>query len=373
MTKSNKPTKLLPPWKIVAAALFIGAAEHPLLALEPGNAVSLDALARADFIKGEAPREWKTNQVYVLECWATWCAPCVAAIPHVDGLYDKFHDRGLNVIGVNVFEDGRDKVAKFVARKGEGMSYPVAYAGPGGAFEEEWLKPAAVKGIPHAFVVKNGRLLLMIHPASLTEKMVEAILAGGEAEAALVKKLNRAKDSQEEIKALVATFSAQTSARDHDAARATLARIRDLDETYPALPGLEMGLAALQEKWDEVVSRLQQDRSSMPAMMLGLQWETGTNAVPPAVMEAVVRNLNGMDESDAMGFGVKAGLLSRLGRKDEALAAAEKAARAFVGLGQGALTKEAFEPYVNSYKTDKPMRLMEAIGILQQSMSKGGK
>ncbi len=357
----------------MAALLLLAVGAPPMLALQPGDAVTLEALTKADFVKGEAPREWKTNEVYVLECWATWCAPCVAAIPHVDSLYDKYHGKGLNVVGVNVFEDGKDKVAKFVQKKGDGMSYPVAYTGRGGAFEEVWLKPAGVNGIPHAFVVKNGRLLFSIHPASLTEKMVEELLAGGEAEAALVKRLNRAKGSQEEIKGLVGTYSSQLEAGDYGAAKGTLARIRDLDETYPALPGLEVGLLARQEKWQEVVMKLDQDRSSTLAMMLGMQLETGTNAFPTAVMEVLVRNLDGIEETEAIGLGVKASLLARLGKKDEAHAAAEKAAKAFIGLSEGAVAKDAFAGYVQSFKTDKPMGLMEAFAVLRSAMSKGGK
>ena len=357
----------------MAALLLLAVGAPPMLALQPGDAVTLEALTKAEFVKGEAAKEWKTNQVYVLECWATWCAPCVAAIPHVDSLYDKYHGKGLNVVGVNVFEDGKEKVAKFVQKKGDGMSYPVAYTGRGGAFEEVWLKPAGVNGIPHAFVVKNGRLLFSIHPASLTEKMVEELLAGGEAEAALVKRLNRAKGSQEEIKGLVGTYSSQLEAGDYGAAKGTLARIRDLDETYPALPGLEVGLLARQEKWQEVVMKLDQDRSSTLAMMLGMQLETGTNAFPTAVMEVLVRNLDGIEETEAIGLGVKASLLARLGKKDEAHAAAEKAAKAFIGLSEGAVAKDAFAGYVQSFKTDKPMGLMEAFAVLRSAMSKGGK
>jgi thiol-disulfide isomerase/thioredoxin len=371
--KTNKPMNITQYLKTLAALLLLAVGTPPMQALQPGDAVRVEALTKAEFVKGEAPREWKTNEVYVLECWATWCAPCVAAIPHVDSLYDKYHGKGLNVVGVNVFEDGKDKVAKFVQKKGDGMSYPVAYTGRGGAFEEVWLKPAGVNGIPHAFVVKDGRLLFSIHPASLTEKMVEELLAGGEAEVALVKRLNRAKGSQEEIKGLVGTYSSQLGAGDYSAAKGTLAKIRDLDETYPGLSGLEVGLAARQEKWDEVLMKLEQDRSSMLATMIGMQMEMGTNAFPTAVMEILVRNLDGIEEAEAIGLGVKASLQARLGKKDEAHATAERAAKAFVGLSQGAMAKDAFDGYVNSFKTDKPMQLMEAFAILQQAMSKGAK
>lgn len=371
--KSNEPMKITKSLRTLATLLLIAVSGQPMLALQPGDAVTLEALTKAEFVKGEVPKEWKTDHVYVLECWATWCGPCVAAIPHVDALYDKFHGKGLDVVGVNVFEDGKDMVAKFVQKKGDGMSYPVAYTGRGGAFEASWLKPAGVNGIPHAFVVKNGRLLFSIHPASLTEKMIEALLAGGEAESALVKKLNRAKGSQEEIKALVGTYSSQVGTGDYVAAKATLTKIRDLDETYPGLPGLEVGLAAKQEKWEEVVNKLNQDRSAMLATMLGMQVEMGGETFPAAVLEVLVRNLAGIEETEAVGLGVRAALLSRLGKKEEAQAGAEKAAKAFIGLSQGAVAKDAFDGYVNSFKTDKPMGLMEAFGILNKAMSKGAK
>lgn len=371
--KSNKPSKTMSLKVAMASAVAIGASTLPMFALQPGDAVSLNALTKSEFIKGEAPKEWKTNQVYILECWATWCGPCVAAIPHVDSLYDKYHGKGLNIIGVNVLEDDRDIVAAFVAKKGDGMSYPVAYTGSGGDFEKEWLKPAGVNGIPHAFLVKNGRLLTSIHPASLNEKMIEALLAGGDAETTLVKKLLRARDSQDEIKTLVGTFSSQASARDYAAAKATLAKIRDLDENYVGLPGLEMGFAALQEKWNEVESMLTQDKSSMTAMMLGVQLESATNKPPTAVLKAMLKNLNGLDDSDPIGFGVKASLLSQLGMKEEAFAAAQKAAKALLALTKGTLPKGSLDPYVNSHKTDKPMRLMDAFGIIRDAVPKNGR
>src|SRR5688572_27902511 len=95
---------------VVACAAFTPSA----WALNSGDALTPDALGKAELIQGEVPKAWEPGKVYILECWATWCGPCIDAIPHVDGLYDKYKDKGLRVIGVNVFEDGTDKVAEFV-------------------------------------------------------------------------------------------------------------------------------------------------------------------------------------------------------------------------------------------------------------------
>jgi len=142
--------------KKIRASLFL-AASLPAFAQKPGDSVTPDALSKLEWVQGAAPTAWEPGKVYILECWATWCGPCVAAIPHVDELFDKYQEKGLRVIGVNVREDGKDKVEAFVKNKGDGMSYPVAYTGKGGVFETEWLKPADVSGIPHPRAAARGK------------------------------------------------------------------------------------------------------------------------------------------------------------------------------------------------------------------------
>jgi thiol-disulfide isomerase/thioredoxin len=41
----------------------------------------------------------------MLDFWATWCGPCVKAMPDVDGVAKKFKDQGLVFYAVNCGED----------------------------------------------------------------------------------------------------------------------------------------------------------------------------------------------------------------------------------------------------------------------------
>ena len=56
------------------------------------------------------------------------------------------------------------------------MSYRVALGGK--AFIKDWLEAADVNGIPHAFVVSDGKIAWMGHPVQLTPELIGDILTG---------------------------------------------------------------------------------------------------------------------------------------------------------------------------------------------------
>lgn len=178
-------------YTLLAAGTIAGAAT-----LEPGAEVTPDAITAATFLQGEAITEWEEDKLYFLECWASWCGPCVALIPKVNDWHARYYDQGLRVIGMNVWEDDEDSVKAFLAEKGDGMAFPVAFVGPEGAFEEQWLKAAGVMGIPHAFLVRNGTLLYSGHPMMISEAQLEGMLAGGDELTSVVGDLNAAQAAQ---------------------------------------------------------------------------------------------------------------------------------------------------------------------------------
>ena len=88
------------------------AALEGMVRLAPGVDPKLygKTLDDKDF-KWESLRE-KNNEKYVLiKFTATWCGPCKAMIPDMLEAYEKYHDKGLEIISVYIEEQASDPVA----------------------------------------------------------------------------------------------------------------------------------------------------------------------------------------------------------------------------------------------------------------------
>jgi len=58
------------------------------------------------------------GKVVLLDFWATWCGPCRIEIPWFTELQRKDKDRGLEVLGVSMDDDGWEAVKPFLADVG---------------------------------------------------------------------------------------------------------------------------------------------------------------------------------------------------------------------------------------------------------------
>jgi thiol-disulfide isomerase/thioredoxin len=77
---------------------------------------------------------WK-GKVVLIDFWATWCPPCVAGLPEVRKLYQKYHPKDIEMIGVSLDTDG-GALKRFLAKHkdpwpqhfdGKSWKSPVAY------------------------------------------------------------------------------------------------------------------------------------------------------------------------------------------------------------------------------------------------------
>jgi thiol-disulfide isomerase/thioredoxin len=56
------------------------------------------------------------GKVVIVDIWGTWCPPCRAEVPHFVDLYDRYHEAGLEIVGLN-YEgvEGEEAVTKVKA------------------------------------------------------------------------------------------------------------------------------------------------------------------------------------------------------------------------------------------------------------------
>lgn len=66
------------------------------------------------------------EKLTVIDFWATWCKPCVNAMPKLNTLSEQYKTEGVNFIGVNV--DGPRNQAKVKPfSESLGMGYPIVF------------------------------------------------------------------------------------------------------------------------------------------------------------------------------------------------------------------------------------------------------
>ncbi len=133
-------------------------------------------LKYSKWLKGDAVAGFDSNQLYVVEFWATWCGPCKASIPHLTEMAHKY--KQVTFIGLDVLDAGADKVAKFVDGLGDQMDYLVARDTDEGFMNTNWLTAAGEGGIPTVFLVQGGKIVWIGHPMGGLERAIDEVVAG---------------------------------------------------------------------------------------------------------------------------------------------------------------------------------------------------
>lgn len=120
------------------------------------------------------------GKVVVIDFWATWCGPCVASMPHLKQVAEKFKDKEVLIVGLSCdkptpnesLEQNKTKVAEFIKSKGfDTWTH---------TWEGDWPKAAVKYGvsrIPTVFVIGKDGKIISSSARNREESLIEQALA----------------------------------------------------------------------------------------------------------------------------------------------------------------------------------------------------
>jgi thiol-disulfide isomerase/thioredoxin len=138
-------------------------AEHQKMLGKPAPKIEL-----SNWMNGEVKAKDMKGKILVVDYWATWCGPCIRAIPHNNEMSKKYADKGVLIIGA-CGGGGEEKMADVA--KQHNVEYPVAKVTP--ASTKAW----KVKWWPTYVVVdREGKVRAIGIKPDHVDKVVDALL-----------------------------------------------------------------------------------------------------------------------------------------------------------------------------------------------------
>lgn len=172
----------------VLAAVLAGAFAHadetkPLTIGDKTPPLPLDGV-----IKGKNLESFEPGKTYVIEFWATWCGPCISAMPHLSDIADKYKGKA-EIYSVNTWDYTKDKdknpesvaahkarVKDWVAKNDDKMRYNIVFDDNKDTISTTWMRAAGRNGIPCAFIVNGeGQIAWIGHPMSMDKPLADIV------------------------------------------------------------------------------------------------------------------------------------------------------------------------------------------------------
>jgi peroxiredoxin len=106
------------------------------------------------------------GKVVLVDFWATWCGPCRLEIPWLKEFQNKFKDRGFEVLGISMDDDGWAAVKPFASDLG--INYRIVIGDDATAQNY-----GGVDALPTTFVIDREGRIAKIHVGLTSKKEIE--------------------------------------------------------------------------------------------------------------------------------------------------------------------------------------------------------
>ncbi|PWU12302.1 MAG: hypothetical protein C5B50_21655 [Verrucomicrobia bacterium] len=107
------------------------------------------------------------GKVVLVDFWATWCAPCVADVPNLKKVYDAYHAKGFEIIGISL-DEKKDELLEFTKKKG--MPWPQYFDG------KHWNNDLSfrfgISGVPTKWLVDKKGILRRTGVTSFSDSLL---------------------------------------------------------------------------------------------------------------------------------------------------------------------------------------------------------
>jgi thiol-disulfide isomerase/thioredoxin len=116
------------------------------------------------------------GKVVIIQFWAGWCSDCAVEMPRLKALYEQYHSKGLEFVGVSLDQpeaEGGLRTLKAAVAKFE---LPWAQYYQGNYFQSEFSSGWGVNAIPWAFIVDRQGNLRSADALPQLEKLIPQLL-----------------------------------------------------------------------------------------------------------------------------------------------------------------------------------------------------
>tara|TARA_Y100001960_G_C14578137_1_gene779293 strand:+ start:411 stop:992 length:582 start_codon:yes stop_codon:yes gene_type:complete len=103
------------------------------------------------------------GKVVLLNFWAIFCGPCRLEIPDFNDLYEKYNERGFEILGVST-TDTKQNLEKFL--KAYKMDYPVLY-GNSNEIQKVLSAYGGIYSIPQSFLINKKGEIIRAYPGAI--------------------------------------------------------------------------------------------------------------------------------------------------------------------------------------------------------------